>query len=161
MILLTRGALAEMRSLLLELRPHTIEDAHLEDLLKQLSEAAAGRIRKPVKFECHGNAILPSDVRFAFYRIAQEALNNIYKHSEANNVSIELNYENDQASILCRFAKLVIHDDGRGFGSASINSNHLGFEIMKERAQSIGADLIINSQLKKGTTVELIWKRLS
>jgi two-component system nitrate/nitrite sensor histidine kinase NarX len=156
--LLTRGALAEMRSLLLELRPHALEDARLEELLRQLTEIASGRLRKPVTFKSNGQELLPSDVRLTFYRIAQEALNNIIKHAEANHITITL--ENDQGPTDDGFPKatLTITDDGCGFKDFENSSSHLGFNIMDERAQLIGASLTIESQVNCGTTIQLSWK---
>ena len=78
---LTRGALAEMRTLLFELRPAALADAELSDLLRQLAESVIGRARVPVTLEVEGTCAIPPDVKIAFYRIAQEALNNIAKHS--------------------------------------------------------------------------------
>ena len=88
---LTRGALAEMRTLLLELRPAALAEANLPDLLKQLGEAVVGRARIPVEVETEeGCIVLPADVRVAFYRIAQEALNNVAKHSGASKARVSL-----------------------------------------------------------------------
>ena len=71
-----------MRTLLLELRPAALLETRLEDLLRQLGEAASGREKIPVDVQVEGLASafvssLPSDVRIAFYRITQEALNNL------------------------------------------------------------------------------------
>ena len=87
---LTRGALAEMRTLLLELRPAALAEAKLPDLLKQLGEAVTGRSRIPVEVVTEVSEELPTDVRLAFYRIAQEALNNVVKHSHANKAKVSL-----------------------------------------------------------------------
>ncbi|HSR35326.1 MAG TPA: GAF domain-containing protein, partial [Anaerolineae bacterium] len=85
---LSRGALAEMRALLLELRPAALSEAHLEDLLRQLGEATTGRTGAPVHIELDGQGSLPPDVHVALYRIAQEALNNVVKHARASSVDV-------------------------------------------------------------------------
>ena len=73
-----------MRTLLLELRPAALADANLPDLLKQLGEALIGRARIPVEVTSEDiGRRCPADVRVALYRIAQEALNNVAKHSGA------------------------------------------------------------------------------
>src|SRR5207248_8385413 len=89
---LTRGALAEMRTLLAELRPSVLVEAALPELLRQLGEAFSGRARVPVDLEVEGEGALPSEVRVALYRVVQEALNNIAKHAGASRVSICLSY---------------------------------------------------------------------
>ncbi len=72
---LTRGALAEMRTLLLELRPATLVEVELRDLLRQLSEALVGRARIPVNLHVEGQPrSLPPDAQIVFYRVAQEVL---------------------------------------------------------------------------------------
>ena len=80
---LSRGALAEMRTLLLELRPSVLADSDLGDLLRQLAEAVTGRTGMLVQVIVEIETELPVDVRIALYRIAQEALNNIVKHARA------------------------------------------------------------------------------
>jgi len=96
---LTRGALAEMRTLLFELRPAALADAELSDLLRQLAESVIGRARVPVTLEVEGTCVIPTDVKIAFYRIAQEALNNIAKHSGATRAQITLQCESHQVSM--------------------------------------------------------------
>ena len=89
---LTRGALAEMRTLLLELRPSALVEANLGDLLRQLAESVSGRTGIPVTVVLAGcpPANLPDEVHIAFYRIAQEALNNVVKHARASRVDMTL-----------------------------------------------------------------------
>ncbi|GAP17099.1 GAF domain-containing protein [Levilinea saccharolytica] len=149
---LTRGALAEMRTLLLELRPTALLEAELGELFRQLAEAFTGRMRLPVSVRIEGGCDLPSDVRVAFYRIAQEALNNIAKHAKATRVELEICCEDNKVY-------LSITDDGQGFAAEKLSSNHLGLGIMKERAEAIGADLEITSQPGQGTCVEAVWSK--
>ena len=148
---LTRGALAEMRTLLLEMRPESLQRADIKSLLTQLSDAFIGRVRIPVDLQVLGDRALTHDVKLVFYRVAQEALNNIAKHSGARQVTLHLDC---QAGHL----HLYIQDDGLGFDAGSIPPGHMGVAIMRERASSIGARLNIESQVGQGTKVELDWE---
>ncbi|MGL4650277.1 MAG: sensor histidine kinase, partial [Caldilineaceae bacterium] len=147
---LTRGALAEMRTLLLELRPAALVDADLNDLLRQLTEAAVGRARIPVTLTIEGVAPVPSDVKIALYHITQEALNNVTKHARAGVASIELRR-------LPGAVSLNVTDNGRGFQLGTVTSDHLGLGIMQERADDVGAQITIQSALGVGTTVTVEW----
>jgi signal transduction histidine kinase len=80
----TRGALAEMRTLLLELRPANLAQTELDTLLCQLGTSVTNRTGLPVAVIVEGQDDLPPDVKVALYRIAQEALNNITKHAQAS-----------------------------------------------------------------------------
>lgn len=153
---LTRGALAEMRTLLFELRPATLVEAPLEELLRQLGEAVTGRARIPVKLDIKGTSKLPPEVKIVFYRVAQEALNNITKHSGAKNAALELNInEDEQLGIIV--ASLTVTDDGNGFDPGGVGAGHFGLGIMKERAGTVGATLKVTSGIGQGTAVELQW----
>lgn len=147
---LTRGALAEMRTLLLELRPATLVDAELGDLLRQLAESITGRARVPVTLEVEGKCVLPPEVKVALYRIAQEALNNMAKHAGASQATVSVHGEPQRV-------KLRISDDGRGFDPSYVPPDHLGLGIMRERAEAVGATLRIESQPGQGTQVEVVW----
>ncbi len=148
---LTRGALAEMRTLLLELRPATLVEVQLRDLLRQLSEALVGRARIPVNLQVEGlPRLLPTDAKIVFYRVAQESLNNVFKHAEASAVDIYLTYTDDDIS-------LVVSDNGRGFDPTHVAPGRLGLNIMRERAEGIGAEYRVESQSEGGTRVTLKW----
>jgi nitrate/nitrite-specific signal transduction histidine kinase len=149
---LTRGALAEMRTLLLELRPSALEQGELGDLLRQLSEAITGRARVPVVVSAAGQVELPPEVQVAFYRIAQEALNNVAKHAGAAGATVELRTDG-------RTVELVVSDDGRGFEPDDISPEHLGVGIMRERALAIGAELTVDSKPGRGTRIAATWCR--
>ncbi len=148
---LTRGALAEMRMLLVELRPMALVEAELGDLLRQQAEAMIGRTRIPVLVEVRGQCTLPPDIKVAFYRIAQEALNNVVKHACAGRVNVKL-------ELMPQRVELEIVDDGRGFDVVAIPADHLGVRIMRERAEAVGARFIIQSSSDMGTRVALLWQ---
>jgi signal transduction histidine kinase len=148
---LTRGALAEMRTMLLEMRPESLERSDIKSLLTQLADAFVGRVRVPVDLVVQGDCELTREVKMVFYRVAQEALNNIAKHSGARQVAVHLECRPDRLN-------LSIKDDGLGFEPGLIAPDHMGIAIMRERANSIGARLKIESQLGEGTTVEVAWR---
>jgi two-component system nitrate/nitrite sensor histidine kinase NarX len=149
---LTRGAQAEMRGLLVELKPLILTDSVLADLLHQLGNALTGRINIPVTVTVMGpeQQSLPAKVQVAFYRICQEALHNIIKHAQATQVEIQLKIEPGTI-------ELIIRDDGRGFDPSHIPSGHYGLTMMKERAQAVNAILTITGQPGQGTVVVISW----
>ncbi|MBV9601585.1 MAG: GAF domain-containing sensor histidine kinase, partial [Chloroflexi bacterium] len=152
---LTRGALAEMRTLLVELRPGGLTELPLGDLLRQLAEATVGRTRLEVAVRVEGHPRpLPPAVQMALYRIAQEALNNVVKHAQARKVSLSLLYEGDGA------VRVRLTDDGRGFDPSAIPAGHLGVGIMRERADSIGAGFQLTSRPGAGSTIDVSWQEL-
>lgn len=151
-ITINRGAMAEMRGLLLELRPEAILNNSLDNLYRQLLDAA------PARGEIEGELIvadsseplpLPPDVHLAFYRIAQESVNNVIKHSNASILRIELTYTADEV-----WVRIV--DNGRGF-DPNRNQQGIGLGSMRERAEAIGANLEVTSKQNQGTIVVLHW----
>lgn len=149
---LTRGAMAEMRTLLFELRPAALDQVSLPDLLKQLSEAVSGRERLPVHPDLSGECEIPCDVKVQIYRIAQESLNNVVKYAHATRVELTLRLDADHVH-------LEIQDDGTGFDPACVRPTSLGLRIMRERAEAIQARLQVSSQPGQGTTIWLDWHR--
>jgi signal transduction histidine kinase len=159
--LLTRGALAEMRTMLLELRPTAVSKTQLEDLLAQLTEAITSRSKLPFQLYIERIPTLPQEVHTSFYRIAQESLNNVVKHAQASQVSISLSATPsilDSSEDWKGKVIMTIRDDGRGYSLQNGQTEHLGLEIMRERAAIIGASLLIDSQPGKGTEVTLVWQ---
>lgn len=148
---LTRGAQAEMRALLAELRPSTLTDAELGDLLRLLGNAFTGRTNIPARVSVVGQGVLPAEVQVAIYRICQEALNNVVKHAGASNVEIDLKH--DATAI-----ELSMRDNGRGFVTSELTpSGHYGLSMMHERAEAVGAHLSITSQPGHGTQLTIRW----
>ncbi|MFC1466804.1 MAG: PAS domain-containing sensor histidine kinase [Candidatus Brachytrichaceae bacterium NZ_4S206] len=151
---LSRGALAEMRTLLLELRPSALMEANLGDLLRQLAASINSRSGVEVDVQIEGNAELSPDVKVSLYRIAQEALNNVAKHSNAAHARVALSTGPSNGASNGQ-VRLVISDDGCGFDTKISKPTHIGLDIMNERAAAIGARLTIRSEVGAGTTVQV------
>lgn len=151
---LTRSAQAEMRALLAELHPSTLIDSDLDELLHLLGNVLSGRIDIPVIITVSGKAVLPAKAQVAFYRVCQEALNNIAKHAKASRAEIHLKQERDMV-------ELHICDDGQGFDPKEIVSGHYGLSMMRERVESVGAQLSITSQPDSGTQIAIYWQKPS
>ncbi len=133
-----------------------LAETKLGDLLCQLAEAATSRARLPVTLDIEWQELLPPEVQVALYRIAQEALNNAVKHSRASQAQVSLR-PGPNSSRLDGGVELGISDNGRGFNPADVTPQRLGLGIMRERAESIGATLRIDSQVGQGTRVVAVW----
>lgn len=147
---LTRGALAEMRTLLVELRPNALVEVPLPTLLRQLVDALIGRARINIQLSTEGETKLPADVQIGLYRIAQEALNNVIKHAKASEAVVTLR--------LGETVRLTVADNGKGFESSTVTADHLGLKIMRERAEAIGAKINIYSEPDEGTQISVVWQ---
>ena len=147
---LTRAAQAEMRALLAELRPSALTDTDLGDLLHLLGNALSGRINIPVKVNVAREVVLPAEIQVTFYRICQEALNNVGKHAKASRVDIDLVHEGSAV-------ELRIRDDGMGFNPEETFAGHYGLSMMRERAEAAGAQLSITSRSGHGTEFIMRW----
>ncbi|GAB4429155.1 MAG: hypothetical protein Kow0031_09600 [Anaerolineae bacterium] len=149
---LNRGALAEMRSLLLELRPEALAKTGLDVLLKQLGYAAVGTTHLELTLDLQPDKGLPPDRKINLYRMAQEAVNNVVKHARASTLTLSLRFEPPPAAVV----SLRVGDDGRGFDLAQVEPGRLGLKILQERAAAIGAHLRVESQPAQGTTVTVV-----
>jgi signal transduction histidine kinase len=147
---LTGSALAEMRVLLLELRPKTLEQVPFDELLRLFVTSVRSRRQMNIDLKVGVVPLLPTSVKIAFYRIMQEALNNIMKHSRAKNIVVEV-LSKDDSVMLC------IEDDGLGFNVDDVGATSLGLGIMRERAQAINGMFTIESEPNKGTKVCATW----
>jgi PAS domain S-box-containing protein len=160
---LTRGALAEMRTLLLELRPAALVETELKALLSQLAEAVTSRARIPVTVQAVPHCILPPEVQVALYRIAQEALNNVAKHAAATHAEVIFQSTptptSEEGQPYATAVELSVADDGRGFEPTGMpdGCKGLGLGIMRERAEAIGAAFEISSRPGQGTHVTVRW----
>ncbi len=148
---LTSGALAEMRTLLRELKPSSITEVPMSDLLKQLGTIVEAQSGIHVTVKTEEKIKLLSNIQIVFYRITQEALNNVVKHSDSSEASIIFkSYKDD--------VYLKITDNGVGFDTSIHKSGHFGIENMKSRAMEDGVKLNITSTSGIGTIIEIMWR---
>jgi signal transduction histidine kinase len=150
---LNRSALAEMRMMLFELRPEALENVRLAELLQQAVEALQGRSTVEVAFNFAAEPPLPAAQRIHVYRIAQEALSNVARHSGACHAQLSWLTPGPGRGVL------RIADDGKGFDPQARQAGHFGLVHMQERAQALGARLKIDSAPGEGSelVLELNW----
>jgi signal transduction histidine kinase len=145
---LTSGAMTEMRSLLFELRSEAIAETEIAVLLHMLCDNFTSKTALPVERDLPPGLTLPPTVQHVFYRTAQEALNNVTKHSRASHVAVAVTQHNHTV-------ELRVRDNGAGFDPAAIPAQNFGVKIMRERAASIQADFLIWSAPQQGTEIIL------
>jgi signal transduction histidine kinase len=147
---ITRNGLNETRKALQDLRALPIEDLGLTLALK--TQVESNSERSGIKVKTHiarGMDKFPAETAYCIYRIAQEALENIIRHSGAHQVTLKLVRSDDQL-------KLTIQDDGQGFNPQLIDErDKFGLRGMNERAEMLGGKLVVDSLPGKGTTIHL------
>lgn len=147
---LNKGALSEMRLLMYELRPDALQHLPLAELLQHAIDALACRGTIEVSQRLSREDRLPSKARIHLYRIAQEALSNIARHSGASHAVVEW-----VVSDSGRGGRLRIADDGHGFDPVDAPPGHFGLGNMAERAAEIGAAWTLTSGPDEGTEIRL------
>lgn len=143
---LAEAGLAEMRALLLELRPESLETEGLVGALQKQRAALQVRYNLKIETELGQEPDLPVETKEVLYRIAQEALQNVVKHGQATKINLRLIYNPD-------LVILEVEDDGRGFDPAGAFPGHMGLITMNERARKLGGTLFIESEPGQGTHV--------
>jgi signal transduction histidine kinase len=131
---LAEAGLSEMRALIFELRPESLETEGLVSALSKQVEALQARHEIPVRATLCEEPDLPLEIKEGLYSIAQEALHNTIKHARASRADLKL-----QCGALG--IALEISDDGAGFDPSEDFSGHLGLKSMRERAASLGGTL--------------------
>jgi len=145
---MAKQALKEMRLLVYELRPLELEEKGFLGALQQRLDTVEGRAGIDVELKINQQSPLPYFLEDALFRIVQEALNNIIKHSNATKVIIEMEINEE----VC---KMRVVDNGIGFDPALIQTRHgMGLINMRERAEKLGGKLSIKSTPSLGTEVE-------
>jgi len=145
---LAEAGLAEMRALIFELRPDSLEREGLVAALTRQASAARVRHKLEVSTEFCPEPDLSFEAKEALYRIAQEALNNVAKHAQASRVEIRLK---EYDGIIT----LEIQDDGIGFDPQREYRGHMGLHSMRERAVQLRSRLEIESAAGKGTVIRI------
>jgi PAS domain S-box-containing protein len=145
---LAQTGLTEMRALIFELRPESLEHDGLVCALERQAAALETRHRLPVARRLCAEPKVPMPIKEVVYRVAQEALHNAAKHARAGHLELQLSHARGQLV-------LRIGDDGRGFVPNAAFPGHLGLRSMRERAAVVGGTLEISSAPGKGTRVSL------
>ena len=146
----TRRGLDETRRSLRALRAAPLEEMGLALALSALAEDFAARNGMSLELDVQDDINnLSPEIEHGFYRVAQEVLENVVQHAGAQQVRVRLEEYNDSLT-------LTIADDGRGFDTGTEPSEHqLGLQGMYERAELIGAELEVISEMEEGTLVRL------
>lgn len=150
-LLTTRSGLTESRKAIQALRASPLEDLGLTLALRNLAESAAGRSGATLNLEISTNLEkFAPDVEQCLFRVAQESLENIVRHAEARNITVQLIREGPRLI-------LSIGDDGQGFNPAQVDTDkHLGLKGLRERVAMFSGELQIDSRVGQGTTIRLI-----
>jgi len=142
-----RSGLNETRRALQSLRAEPLEDLGLGLAIKELAKSASARCGASVTLEMPElSDKLPPNISQAFYRAAQETLENIVRHSEATHITLMMTYANEVLT-------LQITDDGIGFNPEDIESDTYGLRGLQERAELIGGRCVIDSRPGQSTTI--------
>jgi two-component system sensor histidine kinase UhpB len=144
---LANRAMRELLALARQLRPTALDDLGLAAAIGgQVEQAARPGLEATLATDGHFSDLDP-DVQLVVYRVAQEAITNAARHSEANRIAVSLRRADDRVT-------LEVTDDGRGFAFEQ-SERGLGIGGMRERALLVGAELTIESRPGQGTTVRL------
>jgi len=146
---LARAGQAEMRALIFELRPESLETEGLVTALKKQAESVQARYGLRVVMELGAEPSLPFMMKETLYRITQEALHNIVKHAHATTVELRLR-------ALATEIMLEVIDNGVGFNLEQSFPGHLGMQSMRERVAHLGGTLQITSASGRGAQVRVV-----
>ena len=147
---LNKGALAEMRQLLVGLRAENADNMPFSQILKIIINDVERTFNTPILLRIDSDTALSKNVELAFSRIAKECLINVCKHANASMIDVYFDGMKEQAL-------LRVKDNGSGFQPDQVTPGHMGLQIMNERIQSIGGALDLVSTPTLGTTITVIW----
>ena len=142
---LTEAGISEMRALIFELRPESLEQGGLVAALQKQAEMMRLRYKLEVDTQFSTEPDLPLEAKQSLLRIAQEALHNTLKHAKAKRARLELHQ-----------GSLLIADDGIGFDTSQHFEGKLGQRTMRERAAAMGASFALTSG-DQGTQIQVKW----
>jgi NarL family two-component system sensor histidine kinase LiaS len=142
---LIQQAQQELTALIHALRPVVLEGRSLQEALQTYVHAFQKQTGIAVEFQIQGNAQIAPAIEEACFRVAQEAMANIARHSQALSALVHLN--------IARTVTLIVSDNGCGFDPQSRNDPGIGLSSMHERVQALGGHLAIQSEKGQGTTI--------
>ncbi|HMQ56206.1 MAG TPA: sensor histidine kinase, partial [Anaerolineae bacterium] len=147
---LAQSALAEMRTLIFQLRPASVEAGGLVAALRHHTAALKSRDGLTVALQVEGEQRLSPDQEAQLFRIVQEALNNVVKHAHTDEVAVKLALSPDQVSLL-------VEDHGLGFDITMLEPGRetLGLASMRERAEMMGGSFAIESRPGEGVRIRV------
>jgi len=143
---LAEAGLAEMRALIFELRPESLENEGLVAAIEKQVSATRARYGVNVMAALCEEPVASMEVKEAIFRVVQESLHNIVKHAHASRVDVELAW--DDAEI-----RLAVRDDGVGFDADGSFPGHMGLKSMRERTLKLGGMTTIESARGEGTLI--------
>ena len=147
----TRDGLNETRRTLKNLRAAPLEEMGLSLAVRVLAEDFVKRNNWKASLDIQAELdTVDPEVEQAFYRVTQEALENIARHANANKVSVLLQQKSKEL-------KLSVEDNGAGFDIDSVDvKERLGLKLLSERAEMIGAHLELSSEIGKGSKIQMV-----
>ena len=143
---LVRAAQKELNVLIAEMRPAALEGKGLAAALREYVERWSEGAEIPADFHVQGERETPLEIEQALFRVAQEALANVARHSDATHAELDLNYTADTLT-------LRVADDGKGFDLSQSSSAGFGLQSMRERLARLDGYIDIESTPGKGTRV--------
>ena len=147
---LTQGALAEMRSLIFELRPEALQEEGLVAAIRKQAEGMSARTGIAVDLRLPKRRLaLPREVEEQVYRVVQESLANIAKHSGARRAVVRLRHRGAHRQELL----VELTDDGVGFDPSAHEPGHLGLRMMAQRVEQLSGTLLVDSRPGRGTRI--------
>lgn len=151
-----RSGLEEVRKIIFNLRPMALDDLGLIPTLRKYVQDFEDRTKIRVKLEVVGiEARLPSAMEVAVFRLVQEALSNVWKHSQATYVTVEMTYQK-------QMVKMVVRDNGIGFAVDKLETkiakggSHFGIMGMRERIELLDGRMQIDSEPNAGAKLTMI-----
>ena len=145
LLAMAEAGLAEMRALIFELHPESLANEGLIGALSKQASAIRTRHGIGLQLSLFDEPEIPMELKFLLYRVTQEALHNVVKHAQANQVAVDLTWQEDQIS-------LAIRDDGKGFDPHT-QSQGLGLRSMRERVMLVGGEFDVYSKPGEGTVI--------
>lgn len=148
---LAQAALTEMKALLTQLRPHSLDNIGLREAIREQLEALHFRAEVSIELQCTelpDTERLPLGAQEALFRAVQESLSNIARHARASQVTVRLTHDEQQMQI-------EIVDDGQGFDPQKVTTG-MGLANVTTRLRELGGSATIASVVGQGSTVRLL-----